>query len=207
MKLYKAFLSDFSQEEYNKYYGMLTGIKAGKHDVTHIFGDATLRIGGRDYYELAAFLERLTKIDDVEFIFTVSCDEADLPENVRAVISDCAFTSVYDEIGNVMKRYASFLPSFPIVDSGSVVCELTGGYSFRDASCVEAVKRSTTPTLFIHGSKDSFVPFYMLGILYDNAVCEKQKLVVEGAGHAASRKTDPTLYWNTVKDFVENKFT
>ena len=133
--------------------------------------------------------------------------EADLPENVRAVISDCAFTSVYDEIGNVMKRYASFLPSFPIVDSGSVVCELTGGYSFRDASCVEAVKRSTTPTLFIHGSKDSFVPFSMLGILYDNAVCEKQKLVVEGAGHAASRKTDPTLYWNTVKDFVENKFT
>lgn len=132
--------------------------------------------------------------------------EADLPVNVRAVVSDCAFTSVYDEIGNVMRRYASFLPDFPIVDSGSVVCELSGGYSFRDASCVDAVKRSRTPTLFIHGSKDSFVPFYMLDILYENAACEKQRLVVEGAGHAASYKTDSELYHNTVKSFIENKF-
>ena len=132
--------------------------------------------------------------------------ENDLPANVRAVVSDCAFTSVYDEIGNVMRRYVSFLPSFPIVDSGSVTCELKGGYSFRDASCVEAVKKSTTPTLFIHGSKDSFVPFYMLDILYENAACEKQMLVVDGAGHAASRKADPILYWNTVKGFIENKF-
>jgi len=74
---------------YNEYYGMLSGIKAGNHDVTHIFGDATLRIGGRDYYELAAFFERLNKIDDVEFIFTVSCDEAELPEKVFAVAEKC----------------------------------------------------------------------------------------------------------------------
>ncbi len=67
---------------YNEYYGMLSGIKAGNHDVTHIFGDATLRIGSRDYYELAAFFERLAKIEDVEFVFTVSCDETDLPEKI-----------------------------------------------------------------------------------------------------------------------------
>ena len=105
-----------------------------------------------------------------------------------------------------MKRYASFLPDFPIVDSGSVVCELKDGYSFRDASCVDAVKRSSTPTLFIHGSKDTFVPFYMLDILYENAACEKEKLVINGAGHGASRKTHPDLYWATVKNFIENKF-
>lgn len=132
--------------------------------------------------------------------------EADLPTNVKAIVSDCAFSSVYDEVGNVMKRYASFLPDFPIVDSGSVVCELKDGYSFRDASCVDAVKRSSTPTLFIHGSKDTFVPFYMLDILYENAACEKEKLVINGAGHGASRKTDPDLYWATVKNFIENKF-
>ena len=67
---------------YDEYYGMLSGIKAGNHDITHIFGDATLRIGGRDYYELAAFLERLKKIEDVDFIFTISCDEAELPEKI-----------------------------------------------------------------------------------------------------------------------------
>ena len=61
---------------------MLTGVKAGNNDVTHIFGDATLRIGSRNYDELADFLERLKYIDDVEFVFTVSCDESELPAKV-----------------------------------------------------------------------------------------------------------------------------
>lgn len=85
---HKARLVDsdsFGISGYNEYYGMLSGIKAGNHDVTHIFGDATLRIGGRDYYELAAFFERLKKIDDVEFVFTVSCNEEDLPDKIFTV--------------------------------------------------------------------------------------------------------------------------
>ena len=67
---------------YGEYYGLLAGVKAGNHDVTHIFGDATLRIGSRNYEELADFLERLSKISDVEFLFTVSCDESELPERI-----------------------------------------------------------------------------------------------------------------------------
>ena len=82
---YKARLIDsdsFGISGYGEYYGMLAGIKSGNHDVTHIFGDATLRIGTRDYEELYAFFERLSKIEDVEFIFTVSCDEAELPAKI-----------------------------------------------------------------------------------------------------------------------------
>ena len=82
---YKARLIDsdsFGISGYGEYYGMLAGIKSGNHDVTHIFGDATLRIGTRDYEELYAVLERLSKIEDVEFIFTVSCDEAELPAKI-----------------------------------------------------------------------------------------------------------------------------
>ena len=74
-----VYADDYSINGYDEYFGMLAGIKAGNHDVTHIFGDATLRIGTRNYDELAAFLARLSKIDDVEFVFTVSCDEAELP--------------------------------------------------------------------------------------------------------------------------------
>ena len=67
---------------YGEYYGMVCGIKAGNHDVTHIFGDATLRIGTRNYDELVAFLERVSKIDDVEFLFTVSADKEELPKKL-----------------------------------------------------------------------------------------------------------------------------
>lgn len=70
---------------YGEYYGMLSGINAGNHDVTDIFGDATLRIGTRDYEELADFLDRVSALSEeshVNFIFTVSCDEAELPAHI-----------------------------------------------------------------------------------------------------------------------------
>lgn len=67
---------------YGEYYGMISGIKAGNNDVTHIFGDATLRIGTRDYEELIAFLERVSKIDDIEFLFTISADKDELPKKL-----------------------------------------------------------------------------------------------------------------------------
>lgn len=77
-----VYADDFSIGGYDEYYGLLAGIKAGNNDVTHIFGDATLRIGSRNYDELSAFLERLAKIEDVEFVFTLSCDESELPDSV-----------------------------------------------------------------------------------------------------------------------------
>ena len=85
---HKARLIDadsFGISGYGEYFGMLAGIKSGNHDVTHIFGDATLRIGTRDYDELAAFLKRLSAIEDVEFVFTVSCDCEELPASVFEV--------------------------------------------------------------------------------------------------------------------------
>lgn len=74
---------------YGEYYGMVAGIKSGNHDVTHIFGDATLRIGTRDYDELCAFFERIAKIDDVEFIFTVSADKEELPKKLFDIAEVC----------------------------------------------------------------------------------------------------------------------
>ena len=89
---YKARLIDadaFGITGYGEYYGMLAGIKSGNHDVTHIFGDATLRIGSRNYDELLSFLERLSKIEDVEFLFTLSCDESELPAKVFELAEKC----------------------------------------------------------------------------------------------------------------------
>jgi hypothetical protein len=67
---------------YGEYFGMIAGIKAGNHDITHIFGDATLRIGTRNYEELVAFLERVKQFEDIEFVFTVSADREELPKKL-----------------------------------------------------------------------------------------------------------------------------
>lgn len=50
------------------------------------------------------------------------------------------------------------------------------------------------------------VSFDMLDKVYDAANCEKQKLVVEGAGHASSSSTEPELYWSTVFEFISVRF-
>ncbi len=72
---------------FNAYYGMICGILAGNYDVTDLFGDATLRIGSRDYAELEEFLKKvdaLSKEANVEVVFTVSADAAELPAGVLA---------------------------------------------------------------------------------------------------------------------------
>ena len=68
---------------YDEYYAMLCGIAASNHDVTHVYGDATLKIGG-GIDGLDTFVERLSA-SDIEYIFTISCDEADLPKKVLEI--------------------------------------------------------------------------------------------------------------------------
>ena len=90
---YKARLVDIDNYDivgYEAFYGFLTGILAGNYDITHLCVDATLRIGGRDYAALADMLTKLDKVvaerGDTEVVFTVSCDKADLPESVQALV-------------------------------------------------------------------------------------------------------------------------
>ena len=55
------------------------------HDITDVLVDATLKIGGRDYQALAAFLKKvseLSKISDQDFTFTISADESELPKEI-----------------------------------------------------------------------------------------------------------------------------
>lgn len=74
------------------------------------------------------------------------------------------------------------------------------------AAPVEAVTRSKTPTLFIHGAQDNFVPANMMNKLYQAAACPKSFLWVPSADHATSVGTDPGLYWATVDTFLDTYF-
>ena len=64
------------------------------------------------------------------------------------------------------------------------------------------MKKSVTPTLFIHGDADTFVPYFMLDELYNASTAEKEKLVIEGAAHAKASTVNPTLYWETIEAFL-----
>lgn len=70
---------------YAAFYGFLAGVCAGDHDITDILIDATLRIGGRNYEELASFLEKvyeLSEVNEKNVVFTVSADKEELPSSI-----------------------------------------------------------------------------------------------------------------------------
>lgn len=124
-----------------------------------------------------------------------------LPSNVKAIVSDCAYTSVKDELEYQLKQMYD-LPSFPLLNTASLLTKFLAGYTFEEASSLNQVKKSKTPTLFIHGTADNFVPFYMVNQLYEACSSEKALLVVSGAGHGASFSTDPVKYTETVGQFI-----
>lgn len=128
----------------------------------------------------------------------------DLPNNVKAIIADCGYTSVWDEFAYQLKALFS-LPEFPILDASNVVTKLRAGYNLKDGSCIDQVKKSTTPILYIHGDKDDFVPYYMMKELYDATNSEKEMLTIKDAEHAKSSEVDPKTYWTTIYNFT-NKY-
>ena len=81
---------DYGIEGYDAFYGFVCGICAQDHDITDIFVDATLRIGGRDYDALAAFLRRLTGLDK-HITLTISADKSMLPGEIFEFCEEVQF--------------------------------------------------------------------------------------------------------------------
>ena len=126
----------------------------------------------------------------------------DLPSNVKLIIEDCGYTSVWDEFALQLDNVFG-LPSFPLLNTAELVCRVRAGSGFEEASAVDMLAKATVPMLFIHGTADTFVPFSMLDEVYDAcASSEKETLVVDNAGHGQSASTNPDLYWSTVDDFI-----
>lgn len=131
-----------------------------------------------------------------------------LPRQVKAAVSDCAYTSIEAELRHVLGRFQETLPTRIPLPAGVLFAALRkaalrrAGFDLRDAAPIQAVARSKTPTLFIHGVEDDFVPASMMGKLYQAAKCPKSFLWMPRAGHAEAVGADPGLYWTAVSTFL-----
>lgn len=126
-----------------------------------------------------------------------------LPSNVRAIIEDCGYTSAWEEFAYELKTLFH-MPTFPALYNANVITKIRARYSLKKASAIKQVAKSKTPTLFIHGDKDKFVPFYMLDKLYEAASCKKEKLVIKNAGHTEAQAIEPERYWRVVRRFIKH---
>lgn len=78
----------FNISGYEAFYGFIAGMLAGNYDIKEVFVDGILKIGGRDFNEFGAMLEKIDKlvVDDTTVVFTVSADESELSDNVKQFI-------------------------------------------------------------------------------------------------------------------------
>ena len=65
------------------------------------------------------------------------------------------------------------------------------------------VAKAKVPILFIHGTKDTFVPYHMCREIYDCCASPKKILEVEGAAHAESYYKDTESYERALDEFFE----
>jgi len=126
----------------------------------------------------------------------------ELPSNIISFIQDCGYDSVWNQIAYRAKVEYS-LPTFPIVDQVSLISKLIAGYSYKEASAVEQLKKNKHPFLFIHGDEDDYVPVDMVHNNYNASGGEKELLIVPGAGHADAIEVDLESYEATIKGFLD----
>lgn len=76
----------FHIEGYDAFYGFVAGMFAGNFDISEVFVDSILKIGGKDYEKLGDLFKKLNDLsgDEITLVFTVSADMSELPESVTA---------------------------------------------------------------------------------------------------------------------------
>lgn len=124
----------------------------------------------------------------------------DLPENVVCVMADCGYSSQKDIICKVVKEMK--LPHkiiYPFIKLGA---KTFGGFDLEETTPVEAVAKSKTPIVFIHGDNDDFVPHSMSVECFNACSAPKKLVTIEGAGHGLAFPQNPEKYVNSLGDFA-----
>lgn len=126
-----------------------------------------------------------------------------LPKQVVAAVSDSSYTSameVFTAVYNTLDE--AVIPAPVMIESLRAIALVRAGYDIAKAAPIRAVAHSKTPTLFIHGQADGFVPPRMMPALYKAASCPKAFLWIPEADHVHSVTVDPETYWARVERFL-----
>ena len=131
--------------------------------------------------------------------------------NVKAIVEDRGYTSVYDIFNKVAKEDVK-IPPFPILNGLDYFTYINDGWSLKEASAVNALKNTNIPMFFVHGEDDGFVPFRMLDENINAYLTNSEnknhyeKLVIKDAQHGNSSLVgydeNKGNYFNNIFDFI-----
>lgn len=123
------------------------------------------------------------------------------PHYMRAYVEDCGYTSAWDEISHLTQRDYS-LPEMPFVELASLFCQWQYGWNFKEASCIDQVKKASLPILFIHSGADNEVPTSMVYELYQSKHNNKDIWTAPRVLHSKAYHDRKDEYTQRVDAFV-----
>ena len=172
-----------------------------------------LTMGAKESDDILLWMEKILEVDpNAEIVLHgVSMGAATVimtagkskSPNLVAVVEDCGYTSAFNMFTAQLKELFN-LPAFPIMNFVDLVSHFKTGVAVSDAAPIFYVKTIDVPILFIHGTEDKLVPYYMMQELYDHCHAPiKEIFSVEGAGHANAKFDNPVAYFNRIFTFLE----
>ena len=122
--------------------------------------------------------------------------------NLVAVIEDCGYTNAYDIFTEQLEKIFG-LPKYPIMPCVDFMSKIKVGVKISEAAPIEYVQNIKVPILFIHGTEDKLVPYYMMQMLYDRCDSPVKEMVsFNGVGHADAKIANPDLYFDKIFNFL-----
>lgn len=136
--------------------------------------------------------------------------ESEMNEKTKTVkfyVSDCAFSDLPQlfavELKDELSKYSKFVAK-GIIFYSSLVALKKSGFSVYAVSPIKAIANVTTPILFIHGDKDTFIPKEMSIDLYVAKKEPKMLYIAPNAGHAESYLKNKQQYTEKVARFLQD---
>lgn len=205
-------MSSYAQEFYKRGFNVLLPDLRGHNNSEHKF----VTMGWMDRLDVVDWINSIVKENPKAKIIiqgtsmggatTMMTTGEKLPDNVVLAIEDCGYTGVKDIFTDqCIRKY--HLPPKLVMPQASLINKLINGFFFGEASCIEQLKKSKTPTLFIHGDKDDFVLLENLDPVYNACAAPKEKYIIKGAEHALSSHWFHEEYWQVVDNFLEKYLT
>ena len=174
-------------------------------------------MGLRERYDLISWFEWINNnTDDIDiYLYGKSMGGATclmvsgypkLPQNVKGVIADSAYTSVTDQLLSGANQKKIFFARHPFLDMLNLMAKRRMGVDLFKYSTLDAMKVVNIPVLLIHGASDDFVSPKMAEKNYETCVSREKRLVlIEGAGHCMGDLVDWEKYSSAISDFLHLK--
>ena len=86
-----AVAEEYGVANFDALYGFIAGMFAGNYDITDVFVDQTLKIGGGDMEAFGAFIEKLAALGEkvsAKMVLSVSADKDEIPEKVHNYVEE-----------------------------------------------------------------------------------------------------------------------